>query len=564
VASGLDELWQADVARVTQEDLARLATWRHWETEFCRYLLNESAIGLHILGGTPCWSFPVYDLDRQLVSLHCRSNDGWRYDPLGGGTHPLIRGNFNDPDFCFISESTWDALCIEYLVGSELRNHVLILGTCGAGNARMLTDIELPQKAPIFAVPQNDEAGTRWLKSLVASLVNRPLRLVRVPEPHKDLNDWLRAGGDSKAFGALLLHSAALDPSGRLPYQPRGGSIVDYAARSIDPSANLLGNRWLSRRQGGFIVGPTGHGKSTLIIQAAILWSAGRAAFGIAPPKPLRVLILQAEDDDNDVTEMAQMCDRLALSQAQVALVRTNTHLEWLNDCVGASFFQAAADLGNFFHPDLILINPLTAYLDCDIQNNEGVNNFLRVKLSSLLNKLNAGALIVQHSPKTQFQKTRDFNWFDWSYSMAGGASLSNWARAILVLVPSPDEVALYRLIAAKRFEKIGWQERESWFCHSSENAKPLWLPAPPEQIPAAKTKTHPKPEDVLQLIPPVDPLSESAIIEQCKRILLMGRDRTRRILSVLTDQNKIFVHKIARPNAKAAIGYAQCPAPVS
>ena len=73
-----------------------------------------------------------------------------------------------------------------------------------------------------------------------------------------------------------------------------------------------------------FVVAPSGVGKSVFSVQAAIEWGAGRAAFGIKPAQPLRVLIIQAEDDTGDVIEMAQIARHLRLTDAAVKLLREN------------------------------------------------------------------------------------------------------------------------------------------------------------------------------------------------------------------------------------------------
>ena len=88
--------------------------------------------------------------------------------------------------------------------------------------------------------------------------------------------------------------------------------------------------RWLCRTNGAIIVAPSGMGKSSCSFQTAILWSCGRSAFGIKPPKPWRILILQAEDDDDDTTEMCAMLDnpKLGLIDPEKQLVERNTHLD--------------------------------------------------------------------------------------------------------------------------------------------------------------------------------------------------------------------------------------------
>src|SRR5262249_55926624 len=153
----------------------------------------------------------------------------------------------------------------------------------------------------------------------------------------------------------------------------------------------------LSCYQGAFFVAPSGHGKSTWVIQAAVCWSCGRAAFAIHPARPLRILILQSEDDDNDVIEMSWLTERLGLTDFQRDLVRKNTHLEWLNDVSGAQFFPVVDDFLSEFKPDCLIINPYTAYQGGDIRDDELNNQFLRIHLAALLTKHNCGAIPVHH-----------------------------------------------------------------------------------------------------------------------------------------------------------------------
>src|SRR5258708_21450657 len=68
----------------------------------------------------------------------------------------------------------------------------------------------------------------------------------------------------------------------------------------------LLRFRYLCRGGGGLLVAPTGIGKSTLGMQGALLFSIGRDLFGIMPARPLRSLIIQAENDLGDLAEMRE------------------------------------------------------------------------------------------------------------------------------------------------------------------------------------------------------------------------------------------------------------------
>lgn len=338
-----------------------------------------------------------------------------------------------------------------------------------------------------------------------------------------------------------------------------GGSIIDYANRDIDLSVNLLGNRWLSRKSGGFIVAPSGHGKSSLVMQMTVCWSCGKPCCSIRPARPLRIFIAQAEDDDNDLVEMAQMMNRMQLSNSELQMVHDNTHVEWINDCTGNEFFEAMDELLEDSPADLLFINPYTAFQSEDIQDNAANARFLRVKLSRLMARHNLGCLIVHHTGKTQFRKKGDFAWFDWMYDMAGGAVLTNWARAVLIIAPSQCP-GTYKFIAAKRFEKIGWQEREYWFSHSVENDRMLWIPADSDQIASSKVSGDACHEDLLPFVPVLDPASEEKIFCDQKPKLRIGEKRVHKFLKLLVELGKTFIHLFPRSGTRPEVRYAKTP----
>jgi AAA domain-containing protein len=368
-------------------------------------------------------------------------------------------------------------------------------------------------------------------------------------------HDWSQAKRMDSLYGQNSQETGKSEE--RTPRKLIGKSIIDFAEQKIDYSQNLLGERWLSRRTGGFIVAPSGHGKSSLVIQTTICWSCHRTAFGIKPHVPLRILIVQAEDDDNDVTEMSMMRDRMALTKEETQLVRQNTHVEWVNDVTGTAFFVALNDFLTQFPADLVFINPYTAYQGGDLRDDELNNKFLRVDLTRVMNAHKCGVIPVHHTPKTSFQNTDQFSWFDWMYSMAGGASLTNWARSILVIAPS-DTPGTYRFIAAKRFEKIGWLDREYWYAHSIEDGKILWVPASQEQIACGRKGKNAKPLDMLTLIPILDPMPLPVLIVEAKQKLNIGEKKVRNYLQVLLESKKVYEHLFPRPRTGPEKRYAQ------
>ena len=72
-------------------------------------------------------------------------------------------------------------------------------------------------------------------------------------------------------------------------------------------------------------------------IQMSIEMATRKSTFGICVPKPLRILDIQAEDDEGDVIEMAQIVNHLKLTKDELELVRKNTWVETVNDLTGSN-----------------------------------------------------------------------------------------------------------------------------------------------------------------------------------------------------------------------------------
>jgi hypothetical protein len=66
------------------------------------------------------------------------------------------------------------------------------VATRGAGNARLLADLCAPD-AVVYAFGQNDDAGAKWLAASAPNSGRKTFQVV-TPSPHKDANDWTRAG----------------------------------------------------------------------------------------------------------------------------------------------------------------------------------------------------------------------------------------------------------------------------------------------------------------------------------------------------------------------------------
>jgi hypothetical protein len=500
--------WNKD-CKPHAKQITELSVWRGFPLDFCQWSADEDYWGRK----GPHYVFPVKE-NGQLVAVHRRvDKNKWVYEPAGvisNGIPPFIIGDLASA-YGFAAEGQWDVFNVLSAHAIQAGAPIVGFSTRGASNAAILKDVQF--NGTLYVCHQNDDAGRKWLDDLAQV---RAFKHILVPDRFHDVDEWLRSGPDAhKAF--MQAWNSARDYK-KARRAMRGASIVTYAERKIDNSKSLLGNRWLSIEQGAFIIAPSGHGKSTWVIQAAACWSCGIEAFGICPRRALRILIIQSEDDDNDIIEMAWLIDRLNLTPVQRELVRQNTHIEWVNDVIGQQFFDTADDLLDAFSPvDILIINPYSAYQGGDIKDDRINNDFLRIYLSALMAKYKCATLPIHHTTKTNYQKTKDFNWYDWMYAMAGSAALTNWARGVLIMVPSIVP-GVYRFIAAKRFEKIGWLDREYWFSHSVENDKFLWIPATQDQINSAQGGSGPQDyylSGALKFIGPTEVITKSEFVKK-------------------------------------------------
>jgi hypothetical protein len=198
---------------------------------------------------------------------------------------------------------------------------------------------------------------------------------------------------------------------------------------------------------------------------------------------------------------MPQGATNLDLNDDELALLRENVRMEPLNDLTGASFLQAVDGFLEQFPADLLILNPYSSYNGCEVKD-DGLNNaFLRNTLNPLLTRHNCAALIIHHTPKTNFVDTTNWKPSDWMYRGAGAACLTNWARAILVVDPTLVP-GTYKFIAAKRGKRIGWgyvyPGFETYWSHSHEDGKLLWSPANEAEIKAG-AKSKKTAEDLLE-----------------------------------------------------------------
>jgi hypothetical protein len=133
----------------------------------------------------------------------------------------------------------------------------------------------------------------------------------------------------------------------------------------------------------------------------------------------------------------------------------------------------------------------LFAFYGFKIEDTEQLSRFLRAGLNPILQKHSCALILCHHTPKITNRDSSAWSATDYSYAGAGGAELTNWARAILVI----DATAVpgtYKWIAAKRGGRIGWRddldrkEFIRFYRHSRDENVICWEDANPDDVAAA------------------------------------------------------------------------------
>lgn len=227
-----------------------------------------------------------------------------------------------------------------------------------------------------------------------------------------------------------------------------------------DEGETLIGNRFLCRGGGMLIVGPSGVGKSTLTAGLCAAFARGESYLHIRPSGPLKILVIQAENDDGDLHE--QLRGAIGdLMEGDEATFTERLRFVTIDHLSGSDFLEVAVcHYLETERPDLVVIDCLSAYLGDSPTEPKALITFLRNGLTRLLRQFNCGSLVVHHTSKTTNQNREGWNASDMQYAMAGGADIANWMRSGLLIEATtlPD---LFRLHAIKRTGRLGWSNAE-------------------------------------------------------------------------------------------------------
>lgn len=376
---------------------------------------------------------------------------------------------------------------------------------------------------------------------------------------------------------------------------PIARGLFDLRPADEAPENELLRNRFLSRKGSLVIVGNTGIGKSSLVMQMMIQWALGAGCFGINPARPLKSLLVQGENDEQDMAEMRDgVAGSLQLNENQRAIINRSVVVCHEVERTSEEFAVEVLERLIIDHePDLVWIDPVFQYLGGDSNQQEVVSSFLRQQLGSVLKRHQCALVLIHHTNKPSKNGARNnANPNLRAYDGAGSAEFSNWPRAMLSLQAVPSNASTYKLIATKRGARLGWMMPDGTtpsfirtLTHSRrpgvifwEDAADLAAAAGPNQ-PAniadgqqqqqpqqPAINANPNPNDglddvdraVLAALPLNGSVEKKAIIQTANQQTSIGVRRLGESINKLVDEGQLAVVRVPRPGKVAAVHLAR------
>ena len=227
--------------------------------------------------------------------------------------------------------------------------------------------------------------------------------------------------------------------------------------RKEDPNS-VIGNRWLCKGGSLLLVSQSGVGKSSFALQFLVSLCINRQFFGIKAKRPLRVVMLQAENDHGDVAEAYQdITAGMNLYAGEQQTLDENLFIYRDTNSVGQVFLDQMRALIELHRADVILVDPLLSFAGIEVADQKQMTEFLRHGVAKILEETGCILIAVHHTTKPKSAKDKEGQTpSDLAYSGAGASELVNYVREVGVLVRQPGDEPVFKFSLTKRRGRAG------------------------------------------------------------------------------------------------------------
>ena len=330
-----------------------------------------------------------------------------------------------------------------------------------------------PVSVPVCVSFDNDGRADTAKKAqqLADGLARLGVRLFSAslyPQGCKDANDALLK--DRAAFARAIsdaVRAAEIERAAALPDRYTLADVAEPPPEDDNPRV-ILKNGYLRKGQGLMIVSTSGAGKSVMSIQLALFWAMGKEIWGMKPNRPLKIGIVQSEDD---VEELAFFRRNMrgglkagyGWTDADLDTAFGRVVYEQLIGVTGDKFTDRLREIQKRQGYDVVIVNPLFSFFGGDLSNNADDSHFFRDCIDPIIkNPVYGCAIVFVHHAKKPPGSGERKGWGTDAFAQyigAGGTDVAGWTRAQLVLMPIDGHIGWYYLIAAKRGGKLGWKD---------------------------------------------------------------------------------------------------------
>jgi len=376
--------------------------------------------------------------------------------------------------------------------------HQIIYRACMYLSSTGTNPDELTVADYLRSTAELDQAGgVSYLSELGSSIFTPSINLKPAVEIIKDrhksrallyLANDLAGRAASGAFKASELSTALLAQARVLAEDTVAVTSTEFMQldelrsfdRNNDPN-NLLGKRWICKGGSLLFSGQAGAGKSSLVMQMIISWSLGIPLWGIAPVKPMRIVLVQSENDGGDLAEQIQDCIRgLNLTAEQIDTVKENVAIYREAVKTGDEFGVLIEDLVKAHRAQLLFCDPILGFAGGDVSKQEFCSHFLRHVLQPVLMRTGVALIAIHHQNKPSRKKDEN-NSITSTYDFTGSSELANWFRSTAILRREDNEKPNFIFKLGKRGNRAGMKDAAGNYtdslriCHSKVRGEIKW-----------------------------------------------------------------------------------------
>ena len=393
-----------------------------------------------------------------------------------------------------------------------------------------------------------DAIEDAYFETFASRRIGRALAIENYNEAHFDLEAMIAAGYTFDwQMGAIHPPQSSTAPAS-------GVRPLFCIHPNESGEDELLLDHYLERGGAMLIAGPTGIGKSSIMMQFSIGWSLNQPVLGFEPSRNLSVLIVQAENADHDLCRMRDgMVRALELDEHQAHVANEFVAVVRSDELTGRAFGDALTRHIREWQPDIVIIDPLLAFVGGDISKQEVASEFLRQVLQPIARRARVGVIALHHTGKPPKDDRGEAPLPD--YIGLGSSELANWPRAVVAISRVKGQRGVFRMELGKRGQNLGWTAEdgsllfEKTIAHSTGGIHWREIDAT-EQAKVAIASAASK--DTLLALVPADgsPVPKDALISMA-RDAKIGVNRAEGWLATLLAEKKLFEWFIPRTRTR-------------